>query len=164
MILFNIGDVIVYGAQGVCKIDGFQTKQIGKEEFEYYVLKPVYNENATVFVPIDNQALVAKMRSVLTKPQVEELAHKVSQISPVLVKNDNDKREQYKTILASGDCEKLISLIKTIRFERDERRQNGKKLNMNDEQTLRKAEILLYNEFGFVYGVEPEKVKNIINF
>lgn len=162
--LLKIGDVVVYGAQGICKIDGFDTKVIGKTNVKYYVLKPIFNENTAVFVPVENASLTAKMQSVLTKSQANELIGKIDDIDIIKTASENQKREQYKAILSSNDRKELISLIKTIRFERDTRRQNGKKLNISDEQTLRKAEILLYNELAFVYGAAPEEVKNIINF
>lgn len=162
--MFKIGDTVVYGAQGICKIDCIEAKQIGKQKLDYYVLKPIFNENTSVFVPVDNDVLTAKMQSVLTKSQVKELAQKSTDIDVVEAKDETQKRELYKTILSSGDREKLMSLIKTIRIERDVRRQNNKKLNINDEQTLRKAELLLYNELGYVLRVDPNEVKNIIKF
>ena len=162
--MFNIGDVIIYGAQGICKIDGFEVKKVLKDEVKYYVLKPIFNDNTAVFVPVENKNLTLKMQSVLTKSEAESLVAKIPQTELIKARDENEKRTEYKNILSSGDRERLVSLVKTIRHERNIRRESGKKLNINDEQTLRKAEILLYNELAFVYGVEPDDVKNIINF
>lgn len=162
--MFKIGDVIGYGVQGICKIDCIESKLIGKQTVDYYVLKPLFNENTTVFVPVNNEQLTAKIQNVVTKCQVEKLVQKAKNIDTIKTSNENQKRELYKEILSSGNHEKIIALIKTIRIERDSRRQIGKKLNINDEQTLRKAELLLYNEFGFVLGVAPAEVENIIEF
>ncbi len=162
--MFKIGDIVVYGAQGICKIAGTEQKQIGKTSVNYYVLKPIFNQNTSVFVPVENAALTAKMQEILSKEQANRLAQRVININILKFVGENDKQDQYKTILASGDRERLIALIKTIRAERDTRRENGKKLNINDEQTLRKAETLFYNELAFVYDVSPDEVKNIINF
>ena len=155
--MFNIGDIIIYGAQGICKIDRFETKQIGRQTANYYVLKPLYNENTAVFVPVGNETLVAKMQSVLSKTQAQ-------QIGVIETKDENKKRDEYKSVLASGDRERLIAVIKTIRFERDIRRESGKKLNINDEQTLTKAELLLYNELSFVLGRTPDEIQSIMKF
>lgn len=161
--LFKIGDTVVYGAQGICKIDSVETKLIGRQKQDYYVLKPIFNQNTSVFVPVDNEALTAKMLSALTKAQINGLAKKVTDIEVIKASDENQKRELYKSILSSSNRERLVSLIKTIRFERDTRREAGKKLNISDEQTLRKAESLLYNEIAFVFSVEPDEAKNIIN-
>ncbi len=162
--MFNVGDIIVYGAQGICKIDRCETKQIGRQTADYYVLKPLYNENTAVFVPVENEKLAAKMQSILSKTQAENLIKKVPQISIIETKDENKKRDEYKSVLASGDRERLIAVIKTIRFERDVRRENGKKLNISDEQILHNAELLLYNELAFVFGVTPDKVQSTIKF
>ncbi|MBQ8267369.1 MAG: hypothetical protein IJZ21_03180 [Clostridia bacterium] len=162
--MFKIGDVVIYGVQGICKIYSCETKQIGRQSADYYVLKPIFNESTAVFVPVENELLTAKMQNVLTKAQVDELVEKIPQIDVIKANDENQKRELYKSILSGGDRERLISLIKTIRLERDARRQSNKKLNINDEQTLRKAELLIYNELGFVLGCEPDEVKNIIKF
>ena len=55
-------------------------------------------------------------------------------------------------------------LGKNYKEEREKRCIMGKKLNTNDEQTLYKAETLLYNELAVVYGIEPEKAKNLLVF
>ena len=161
--MFKIGDTVVYGAQGICKIDSVETKLIGRQKQDYYVLKPIFNQNTSVFVPVDNEALTAKMLSALTKAQINGLAKKVTDIEVIKASDENQKRELYKSILSSSNRERLVSLIKTIRFERDTRREAGKKLNISDEQTLRKAESLLYNEIAFVFSVAPDEAKNIIN-
>ena len=162
--MFKINDVVVYGSQGICKVEKIETKQIGKQTANYYVLKPLFKENTAVFVPVQNEALTSKMKNVLTKAQAEELIGKIVLIDVIKPSDEAEKRELYKTVLSSGDRERLVSLIKTIRSEKEYRHESGKKLNINDEQTLRKAELLLYSEFAFVLGCEPDEVKNIINF
>ncbi len=160
--MFKVGDVVVYGAQGICKIDCIQTKQIGKQTADYYVLKPIYNDNTSVFVPLQNELLVGKMKNILTQEQANELISIAPQIGILKYSDENHKREQYKSILASGNREELISLIKTIHAEKESRRESNKKLNISDEQTLRKAELLLYNELAFIFDAEPQEIEGII--
>lgn len=159
--LFKIGDVVFYGVQGVCKIDCIQTKQIGKQVMDYYVLKPVFSDNTSVFVPVENQALTAKMQDVLTRQQATEFIDSIPDIS---LSETPINRDDYKAFLASGDREKLVLLIKTISKEKIVRREMGKKLNLNDEQTLRKAEQLLYHEIAYVFGLTPTEAQNMLNF
>lgn len=162
-ILLKIGDVIIYGSQGICKIEKTETKQIGKSTAEYYVLKPIFNEATSLFVPVDNENLTHKMQTVLTKSEFCELVDRIPQIDTINTDSEDLKREQYKNSL-SGGCEALVSLIKTIRFEREVRKQKGKKLNITDEQTLRKAEQLFYGIAAYILEIQPEEVKTAINF
>lgn len=157
--LFKIGDVIVYGVQGVCKIDCIQTKQIGKQVMEYYVLKPIFNNSTSVFVPVENETLTAKMKDVLTCQQATNFINSIPHINPDV---NSINREDYKTFLASGDREKLALLVKVINKEKELRREVGKKLNLNDEQTLRKAEQLLYHEIAYIFDVTPAEAQNMI--
>ena len=65
--MFQVNDVIIYGAQGVCKIIGMDKKIINGKKKIYFVLKPVDDKGATVFAPTDNELVLSKMRRLLTK-------------------------------------------------------------------------------------------------
>ena len=52
--MFKVNDVIIYGAQGVCKIIGTEEKNITGEKKIYFVLQPVSDKNATIYAPVDN--------------------------------------------------------------------------------------------------------------
>ena len=160
--MFKIGDVVIYGAQGICKICNIETKQLGKISADYFVLKPIYNDSTSLFVPIKNEALASKMKPVLTLDQTNALIEMAPKAEIIEIQDYAQKREEYKNILAENNREKLVSLIKTIRLEKEARRQINKKLNINDEQVLRKAEILLFDELGFVLNIKPQEVENII--
>lgn len=162
--MFKLGDVVVYGTQGVCKIERTETKQIGKNSAEYYVLKPVFNEGTSLFVPVDNQVLISRMHPVLTKTEVEELV-KFAENADVTKCNDEiSQKEEYQTVLVSNDRKKLVLLIKTIRAEKELRHKSARKLTVNDERVLHKAEQLLYNELGYVLGIEPQEAEKVIKF
>ena len=98
--LFKIDDVVVYGSQGICKVEKIETKQIGKQTADYYVLKPLFKENTAVFVPMQNEALTSKMQSVLTKAQAEELIRKSRTIQDITFRTGiyKDKRRKREKI------------------------------------------------------------------
>ena len=56
--MYSIGEVVLYGSNGVCEITEITTKKIGKDSIEYYVLKPVCSDSSTLFVPTQNEMLV----------------------------------------------------------------------------------------------------------
>lgn len=162
--MFRMGDVVLYGIQGICKIGGIEAKQIGRTALDYYVLNPVFNENTALFVPVDNEKLTTKMQNILSVKEVKHLIEKAQQISVLEICDEATKRERYREILSSGNREELISLIKTIRLEREKRSKLNKKLNMSDEQILYKAERLLFNEIAYVLEIEPQEVQKMITF
>ena len=104
------------------------------------------------------------MLDILTVDAAKKLIKEASGLPVITFDAENRKREQYNLILASNNREELASLIKTIRLERETRRAVGKKLNLIDEQTLRKSELLLFNELAFVLGVTADEVNQMIKF
>ena len=71
--MFQINDVISYGAQGVYKITAIERKAVGKEKKDYYVLTPVNEKDPLVFAPVDNPFVQKKMRRLLTPEEVHGL-------------------------------------------------------------------------------------------
>ena len=58
--MYSIGEIVLYGSNGVCEITEITTKKIGKDSIEYYVLKPVCSDSSTLFVPTQNEMLVSR--------------------------------------------------------------------------------------------------------
>ena len=53
--MFSIGDSFIYGNNGICKLIGIQDMTVWEETRSYYVLRPVFQANSTVFVSIGNK-------------------------------------------------------------------------------------------------------------
>ena len=49
-IVFDIGQTVLYGSNGVCTVAGVTEKRVGSFKANYYVLKPVSANSATLFV------------------------------------------------------------------------------------------------------------------
>ena len=71
--MYQIGDKVCYGTEGVCSIVRIQEMKVGGAKGKYYVLRPIYRESATVYVPLDNERLIARMRPVLSQQELEAL-------------------------------------------------------------------------------------------
>ena len=152
--MFQINDVVVYGAQGVCKIVGMQEQKIDGTNKTYFVLKPADDRGATFYVPTWNEKALAKMRKVMTKQDVDALIDSMPKKKPVWIANENERRETYKRILAGGNQAQIISMIQAIYLHKKEREAEGKRLHMSDEHFMKDAEQLLYNEWQYVLNVD----------
>ena len=71
--MYSIGEIVLYGSNGVCEITEITTKKIGKDSIEYYVLKPVCSDSSTLFVPTQNEMLVSRMRVVLSSDEIKDI-------------------------------------------------------------------------------------------
>ena len=150
--MFQINDVISYGAQGVYKITAIERKAVGKEKKDYYVLTPVNEKDPLVFAPVDNPFVQKKMRRLLTQEEVHGLIDSMGGECALWIENENERKERYKSILSRGDHVELIQMIKAIYAHQKQREAEGKRLPMCDEYFFRDAEQLLYNEFRYVLG------------
>ena len=152
--MFRINDVVVYGAQGVCKIVGIDEQKIDGVNKKYFVLKPQDNRGTTFYVPTWNEKALAKMRKVMTKQDVDALIDSMPSKTPTWIANENERKETYKKVLASGDQAAIISMIQAIYLHKKEREAEGKRLHMSDEYFMKDAEQLLYNEWQYVLNMD----------
>lgn len=154
--MFQINDVIIYGAEGVCQITGIEEKKISGAKKIYFVLKPVSDNGSAIFAPTDNEHVLKKMRRLLTKDEIHRLMDFAQTENVLWVENENERKEQYKSALTKGDHRELIKMIKAIYVHKTEREAEGKRLHMSDERFLKDAEQILYNEFQYVLDLKSK--------
>ena len=154
--MFKVHDVIIYGTQGVCQIVGIEEKAVNGTKKTYFILKPVNDSLSTIFAPTDNGHVLKKMRRLLSREEINKLIDSMPEEDIVWFKNDNDRKEYYRKILASGDHMALIKMIKGIYSHKKEREAQGKRLHMVDEHFFKDAEQILYNEFQYVLNLNSK--------
>lgn len=156
--MYHAGDTVVYGAQGVCTITSIEENDISGSSMEYYVLKPVYDANATIFVPVKNETLVGQMRQVLSAEEIYALIRSMPDEQTIWLEDEDERKKTYQEIIRRGDRKELVQLIKTLHFHQQKQQQKGKRLHQADETALKQAEQLLYHEFALVLHIKPEEV------
>jgi len=159
--MFNINDYVVYGSNGVCKVQDIKKdKDMSNEEVEYYILVPVYNERMTIKTPVNNTKVL--MREVLTKDEVSDLIKIMAKNETVDIEDIKKRNEAFRIGLRSGDSEDLIKIINSIKFEKKEKEALGKKLNKTEEDIMVNARKQLYQEFSIALGIEFDDVKEYV--
>lgn len=157
--MHSINETILYGAQGVCRVTAITEKNYDGKNSKYYALKPIYDESSTtIFVPLENKTLTAKMRRVLSTDEIYELIRSIPDETTIWIENENERRDRYKEILRSGNRENLIRLIKTLYLHEQSQKENGKKLHATDEYFFKEAEKMLYDEFAHVLCIKRDQV------
>lgn len=107
--------------------------RVGGKSTVYFILNPVYRKNSKIFVPSDNEKLMEKMHSVIEKDEIDELIRNAAEDTSEWIENDAERKDFFKSALASGDRGKIINVIKTIRLHKTEREDSGKRLHQSDE-------------------------------
>ena len=161
--MFSVNERIHYGVSGVCVIQEIATMRFGRTRERYYVLKPVYQNTAVIYVPVANQELVAKMRPVLSREEVDALIDDMPAIPTAWEEDPQARKASFDALLRSNECRSLIVIIKTLNAHRERRQADGKNLHVADETYLREAQRLLYDEFAGALGIQPAQVKSYID-
>lgn len=160
--MFEIGQFIIYGSTGVCKvvdIGALNMDGISKDRL-YYTLEPCYTKGSRVLTPTDNTKTI--MRSVMSREEADALLHDFSQYEMIDVKDERRREEFYKKTISTCDCSQLIRLLKTIAQRRKERIANGRKVPVSDERYFKMAEDYLMNELAVVYKKSREDVREYV--
>ena len=156
--MFQIGDAVVYGSEGVCRVTELQTREFNGQQMEYYVLTPVYRESSTVFVPCENEVLTARMHSVLGQDEAKAFIAQLPNLESIWINHENERKQVYRTILAEADRVGAARIIRTLYLHREKLNASGKKMHMSDERYFVDAQRMLFDELAFVLELEREQV------
>lgn len=160
--MFQIGQTVLYGTEGVCTIEERKIMKVGRTKASYYVLKPVFRATSTIFVPEDNPVLLSRMRPILSQEEIAELLREVTQEELAWIEDANERKVEYQKILTGGERLWLIRMIRLLYLRRQQLQKTGKHLRTGDEQLLRDAEKLLNDEFALVLNISQQEVPEYI--
>jgi CarD family transcriptional regulator len=153
-----VNDVVLYGIDGICHVTGVTTRRVSGSPVEYYVLKPVSPENSTIYVPIANEALVARMQRLLSLDETMELIRDIPGEEPFWIEDDLKLRAAYGRIIQGGDRREILRIIKTLYLRGEQLKQAHRKMHSADERLMKEAQKRLYDEFAHVLRIEPGQV------
>jgi len=162
IIMMEVNSYVVYGDNGVCLVADRRREKFAGQWNEYYILKPVNNGDSTLYVPTDNEKLLSKMMSVLSKEEIVSIIHSLPEDEMEWIDNDKLRSAKYDEIFASGDRRQLLLLIKCLYKHKQFRKAEGKKLWTIDENAMKHAEKLVFEEFATVLGIKPSEVRGFI--
>lgn len=161
---FDIGEYVSYGINGMCNIEDIRPMQLSQsvEKMMYYILRPESNPKSTIFVPVNNQKLVSKMRELMTKDEINAMLVRMKDRTLEWEKDVRFRTESFHEILNNGVNQDLILMIRCLHRKCQELVQLGKKLPARDSNTLKTAERLVEEEFAHVLHIKCEEVSDYI--
>jgi CarD family transcriptional regulator len=157
--MFEIGEYVVYGNKGVCVVKDITTVDLpgAAEAKEYYILQPVEDQGATVYLPVNSQKAV--IRRVITRDEAKQLMDDIPNIKELQIPDDKKREVRYKEAMKTCDCRVWVSIIKTLYTRRKVRIEMGKKVTALDEKYLRAAEHELFDELSIALDVSHEEMR-----
>ena len=160
--MFKIGEYIIYGFNGVCRVENVGTIRLSGIEKErlYYTLHPFGEKEGTIYTPVDNQKTL--MRPILTKKEAKELLDEISGIDSLWITDERTREMTYKEVMNKCDSREWVRIIKTLYLRRKERIAEGKKITASDEKYLRLAEENLYSELSVALEIPRNQMEEYI--
>lgn len=155
--MFEIGQLIVYGSTGVCRIEAVETPAnlpVADPARLYYRLKPLYDAGV-IYTPVDTKVF---MRPVISKEQAQQLIRGIPSVQavPCDIHNPQMLSDHYKTFFQSHRCEDLVRLIKSLRAKM--MRTGGKPVSKTDQHYLKRAQEALCNELAVALEMPADEV------
>lgn len=158
--MFEKGDFVVNTNNGICEISDIVTMNMSGVEKEYYILIPIEEKTAKVYLPVD--IAEKRIRLTMKKDEALKFLKEIKAVDGVLVENEKEREKIYKDAINSRDPKRLISIMKTLYLRRKKRLEDGKKCTAIDDRYFKLAENHLHGELAFALGVQKSEVGQII--
>ena len=160
--MFEIGENVVYGVHGVCRVVGLEDKKVDRKNLRYLVLEPIDQSGSKYLVPADNPSAMGKLSPVLTKEELENLLDSEDARADGWIPEENRRRQSYRSFIISGDRVKLMQMVRGLHRHKLAQTAAGRKCHLCDENFLHDGEKLLVGEVSIVLNMEPEQAKNYL--
>ena len=161
--MFNIGEIIVYGTEGVFCVSDYARSPVDKhDERVFYILKPAFSGDCnTIYAPSENG--MVKMRAVISREEAESFIENMPSISALTVEQEKKRRQAYKDAMHNADLGVYVSIIKAVQEKREECLKGRKRLSESDNEYEKRAKFCLYGELAIALGMGFNEVESYIN-
>lgn len=155
---YSIGETVVYRKQGIYVVSDIKEQEIGAVKKDYYVLSSVYDKNTSVYVPVDNEALTARMEHVLSKEEIHTIIDISEESSVQWIDNTMERAVYFEEILKSGDLAKILSMLKMFILRKEQKEIKPLKTSARDEKAFNAAQKAVTEAFAYPLGLEKTQV------
>jgi CarD family transcriptional regulator len=159
---FQRGDRVVYGVHGVCRITDIEIRKVDHKTVEYYVLAPCGQTGSCYYVPVHNQAAVAKMRTLMSKATLDAWLESDEALQDMWIPEENLRKERYRHLISRGVCTELIGMIRSLQLHRQQLLEAGRKFHMCDENFLKDAKRIISTEVSQILEITPREAEEYL--
>ena len=156
--MYEKGELVMYGVHGVCTVVDVEERRVDRKQMQYLVLEPREQAGSRYLVPMGNANAMAKLRPVLTAPELEALLASADVRADAWIPDENQRKQHYRELISSGDRLALLRMVNTLHTHKKAQEAQGRKFHLCDETFMRDAQRLLSSEFSLVLGIAPAEV------
>lgn len=160
--MFEKGEMVFYKNIGVCEVVDITSLDFAMDtDQKYYVMKSIY-KNGINYVPVGVE--IENIRNIISKEEAEELVRKIPEIEvdAVLDLATKEMTEYYEEKLNTGDPLDILELSLSIDKKKEYLSDEKKKFGAIDDNYLKKALDMLYEELAAALGIGKEEIPKYI--
>lgn len=160
--MFEKGEMVFYKNIGVCEVVDITKLDFAiNEDQKYYVMESVF-KNGVNFVPVGGD--VENIRPIISKEEAEELIDKIKEIEaePMLDLATKELTEFYEEKINSPEPLDILKLTLSIDKKKEILSEEKKKFGAIDDNFLKKAKDMLFEEVAAALGIDKEKTPEYI--
>ena len=159
--MYNIGDYVVYGRLGVCKIDDICPSPFGGDDRQHYLLRPVDSPTSEVYTPVESDKM--PLRALMTKDEAISAVAAFASVDELTVDNERHRRDIYKIAVKDNSPIGMYAVIKTVRARREQLAALRRHLTEADSEYEMYAKKMLYYELSIVLGMQLCDIEQYID-
>jgi CarD family transcriptional regulator len=156
---FQPGDLVVYPAHGVGRIETIESKTIGDTIEDFYIMK-IIETNMVIMIPVKNLKAVG-IREVIPKKEVAKIykiiRHQKEAASPADNQTWNRRYKEYMDKIRTGSLYEIAEVFRDLFLLK-----MTKDLSFGERKLLDTAQGLLVTELSIAKGTKEHSVMSEI--
>jgi CarD family transcriptional regulator len=155
--MFEIGDLAVYPAHGVGRIEAIETREISGEKQDFYIMKILEN-NMIIMIPVDNVESVG-LRDIIDVGEVPKV-YDIMKKRDIPADNQtwNRRYREYMEKIKTGSVYEVAEVLRDLYLLKVE-----KDLSFGERKMLDTAQSLLLKELSIAKATDEGAIMSDIN-
>lgn len=158
--MFQVGDYVVYGMEGVCRIEQIGYPQVSGLDptREYYRLQSHYRKGV-IYAPVGGKVPIREPISAEAAEAAIAGAASLALLADI-PQNGREAGDYYKAILQEHDVVRLIQLCKTMQRKQEKMTKSRRTVNTTELRHWKTAEDMLLGELAFSLRKDPTEIRD----
>ena len=151
---FAVGDLAVYPAHGVAKVEAIESRELGGHQSTFYVLR-VLDNNMRVMVPVTKAAQVG-LRTLVGDEEIAAV-YEILRTRELAVDRTtwNRRQREYTEKIRTGSIFEVAEVMRDLCLLR-----TGKDLSFGERKMLDTAKGLLLKELSVARDIDPQVIED----
>lgn len=154
--MFNVGDMAVYPAHGVGKIESIETKQIGEKEQSFYIMR-IIDSSMVIMIPTEGSKTVG-LRNIISAKEVKKVFAILNEKSGGIEPQPwNQRYREYMEKIKTGSVYEIAAVLRDLFLLRED-----KDLSFGERKMMDTAKNLLIKEIALAKEIKETQVEQNI--